>query len=63
METVIGCAFVIVEHRELTLSFEGARISKRIRIIHDTQIHLAACVELQATHELPTRKRIIGIER
>jgi hypothetical protein len=28
------------------LSFEGARISKRIRIVHDTQIHLVACAEI-----------------
>jgi hypothetical protein len=36
---------------------------KSIRIIHGSRLHLAARVELQTTHELPTRKKIAGIER
>jgi hypothetical protein len=63
METVIGCAFVIVEHRELTLSFEGARISKRIRIIHDTQIHLVACAEISKVTRIADTQKTAGVER
>ena len=45
-----------VEQRELTLSFERTRITERIHIVHDSRLHLAACVAIQSAHEFPMRK-------
>jgi hypothetical protein len=39
-------AFVLVERRELTLSFEHIRITTSIQIARDTKIHLVARVEI-----------------
>ena len=58
-----GANKFLIEHRELTLPFERNRVAESIRIARDSRLHLAACVELPAMLELPTRKKIAGIER
>jgi hypothetical protein len=49
-----------VEQRELTLSFERARIAKKFRIVHDSRIHLATCVEVSMVAGIAKHKKMPG---